>query len=48
MLFSRSTPSYGHDKDEPERAWDESLDANDPGRFTIRENSNVEDEEFVI
>ena len=49
LLFSRSTPSCGSDKEEEqERQWDERLDANNPDNFEIKENSNIEDEELVI
>ena len=49
LLFSRSTPSCGSDKEEEqERQWDERLDANNPDNFVINENSNIEDEELVI
>ena len=49
LLFSRATPSYGSDKnEESEDKWDESLDANNPENFTINENSNMEDEEFIV
>lgn len=49
LLFSRATPSYGSDKkEEREDKWDESLDANNPNNFQINENSNVEDEEFIV
>ena len=48
LLLSRAAPSYAAGKDKDERPeWDPSKVADDPGNFTVRENSNIEDEEII-
>lgn len=49
LLFSRATPSYETDsEEEKEEEWDERLDANNPDNFSINENSDTEDEEYIF
>lgn len=48
LLLSRATPSYGGGKDKDETPeWDASKVADNPENFTIRSNSNIEDEEII-
>lgn len=50
LLFSRATPSYDTDSEEEEKEeeWDERLNANNPDNFSINENSDTEDEEYIF
>lgn len=49
LLFSRATPSYDTDsEEEKEEEWDERLNANNPDNFSINENSDTEDEEYIF
>lgn len=48
LLLSRAAPSYTPEKDKDGRPEDDpSKLADNPGNFTIRENSNIEDEEII-
>lgn len=48
LLLSRAAPSYTAGKDKDERPeWDPAKVADNPDNFTIRENSNMEDEEII-
>ena len=48
LLMSRATPSYDVKKKDDKPEWDESKDANIPENFSINENSNIKDEEFIV
>lgn len=50
LLLSRATPSYDtkKDKDDEEKKWNPKLDANNPDNFKINQNSDNEDEEYVV
>lgn len=48
LLLSLSIPQYDYGEDRKERKWDGRMDANDPKNFSIKENSNIEDEEFIV
>ena len=50
LLFSRATPSYDTEDDNEKegKKWNPRLDANNPDNFSIKPNSENEDEEYVV